>query len=123
MKHIGLLLHFYQPPTQDPDVVKRINRECYEPIFEMLSETDSEITVNMNLSLTEQLAELAPETLERVSRLSCCSFTASGAYHPIFPLSPWRRSPASWHLTIQATAGLSGRYTGPGVSSSGDGPG
>ncbi len=88
MKHIGLLLHFYQPPTQDPEVVKRINGECYEPMFAMLSETDSEVTVNINYSLTEQLSELAPATLETLSGLSCCSFTSSGAYHPIFPLIP-----------------------------------
>ncbi len=114
MKHIGLLLHFYQPPTQDPDVVKRINRECYEPIFEMLSETDSEITVNMNLSLTEQLAELAPETLERVSRLSCCSFTASGAYHPIFPLIPVEEITRQLALNDSGNSRLIGEVYRPG---------
>jgi hypothetical protein len=88
MKHVGLLLHFYQPPTQDPEIVKKIDEECYLPIFEMLEETSAEVTLNINYSLTEQLAELAPKTLEAVSRLEKCCFSSSGAYHPIFPLIP-----------------------------------
>ena len=92
MKHIGFLLHFYQPPTQDPEIVKRIDRECYRPLFQLLLETGVEVTVNMNFSLTEQLALYAPETLEIVSKLSHCSFTSSAAYHPILPLIPERES-------------------------------
>lgn len=88
MKHIGLLLHFYQPPTQDPETVIRIDEECYMPLFSLLERAGEGVTVNMNLSLTEQLEKLAPETLQTVSRLRHCSFTASGAYHPIFPLVP-----------------------------------
>lgn len=88
MKHIGLLLHFYQPPTQDPEIVKKINEECYLPLFQLLLDTGVPVTINMNYSLTEQLAEFAPETLEIVSKLSSQSFTSSGAFHPIFPLIP-----------------------------------
>jgi len=88
MKHIGLLLHFYQPPTQDPETVLKINEECYSPLFSMLAESGSEVTINMNYSLTEQLHDLAPDTLKIISRLSNCSFSSSGAYHPIFPLIP-----------------------------------
>ena len=90
MKHIGLLLHFYQPPTQDPEIVKRIDEECYRPLTELLREAGEGVTINMNLSLTEQLSELAPETLQTFSALRRSSFTASGAYHPIFPLIPER---------------------------------
>ena len=88
MKHIGLLLHFYQPPTQDPEVLKRIDKECYLPLMELLEVSGEGVTINMNLSLTQQLREFAPETLRRVSALDKCSFTASGAYHPILPLIP-----------------------------------
>ncbi len=88
MKHVGFLLHFYQPPSQDPEIVKKIDRECYRPLFQLLLETGVEVTVNMNYSLTEQLAQYAPETLEIVSQLSNCTFTSSGAYHPILPLIP-----------------------------------
>ncbi|MCK5786515.1 MAG: hypothetical protein KAH54_08145 [Candidatus Sabulitectum sp.] len=88
MKHVGFLLHFYQPPSQDPEIVKRIDRECYRPLFQLLLDTGTEVTVNMNYSLTEQLGEYAPETLAIVSQLSTCNFTASGAYHPILPLIP-----------------------------------
>ncbi len=88
MKHIGLLLHFYQPPTQDPEVVKKIDLECYRPLFQLLLDTGVPVTINMNYSLTEQLAEFAPETLEIVAKLSEQTFTSSGAFHPIFPLIP-----------------------------------
>ncbi|PIE53157.1 hypothetical protein CSA37_02825 [Candidatus Fermentibacteria bacterium] len=88
MKHIGLLLHFYQPPTQDPKIVMKINRECYLPLFEMLQRSEYEITININYSLTEQLERLSPDTLRAASRLAGCSFTGSGAYHPILPLIP-----------------------------------
>jgi len=88
MKHIGLLLHFYQPPTQDPEIVKRIDLECYRPLFQLLLDTGVPVTINMNYSLTEQLAEFAPETLKIVSKLSEQTFTSSGAFHPIFPLIP-----------------------------------
>ena len=88
MKHVGLLLHFYQPPTQDPEIVKKINEECYLPLFQLLLDTAVPVTINMNYSLTEQLAEYAPETLEIVSKLSNQNFTSSGAFHPIFPLIP-----------------------------------
>ena len=98
MKHIGLLLHFYQPPTQDPEIVKRIDEEGYRPLVEMLGEAGKGVTINMNLSLTEQLSELAPETLQGFSALKRCSFTASGAYHPILPLIPEKEIERQIHL-------------------------
>jgi len=88
MKHVGFLLHFYQPPTQEPEIVKKIDSECYRPLFQLLRETDVEVTVNINYSLTEQLEIYAPRTLDILSGLSGCAFTASGAYHPVFPLIP-----------------------------------
>jgi alpha-amylase/alpha-mannosidase (GH57 family) len=113
MKHIGFLLHFYQPPTQDPEIVRRIDSECYRPLFRLLLETGVEATVNMNYSLTEQLALYAPETLEIVSQLSCCSFTSSGAYHPIFPLIPETEVKRQVKLNARGNGELIGKVFSP----------
>ncbi len=113
MKHIGFLLHFYQPPTQDPEIVKRIDRECYRPLFQLLLETGVEVTVNMNYSLTEQLALYAPETLKLASKLTCCSFTSSAAYHPILPLIPRSESVRQIQLNDEGNSELIGEVYRP----------
>jgi len=86
MKHIGLLLHFYQPPTQDIAIVRRIDDECYTPLFRLLSKTSARVTVNINYSLTEQLASYSSPSLEYLTSAAGIEFTDSGAYHPILPL-------------------------------------
>lgn len=113
MKHIGFLLHFYQPPSQDAEIVKRIDRECYRPLFQLLLETGVEVTVNMNYSLTEQLAKYAPETLDIVSRLSNCVFSSSGAYHPILPLIPLEEAERQIELNQKGNRGLIGEVYNP----------
>ncbi|MCK5131168.1 MAG: hypothetical protein KAR40_03335 [Candidatus Sabulitectum sp.] len=113
MKHVGFLLHFYQPPSQDPEIVKRIDRECYRPLFKLLLETGVEVTVNMNYSLTEQLARYAPETLEIVSELSSCIFTSSGAYHPILPLIPGKEAERQIELNDRGNRKLIGEVYNP----------
>jgi len=85
---VGLLLHFYQPPTQDPGIVVKIDSECYNPVFRLLRDSGSKVTVNVNLSLTEQLALHCPQTLDLARECSGCEFTQSGAFHPLFPLIP-----------------------------------
>jgi len=113
MKHIGFLLHFYQPPSQDPEIVKRINRECYRPLFQLLLDTGVEVTVNMNYSLTEQLSICAPETLKLVSQLKSCSFSSSGAYHPIMPLIPRREVKRQIELNDRGNRELLGKVYAP----------
>lgn len=113
MKHIGLLLHFYQPPTQDPDIVRRIDGECYRPVFSLLEEWGEGVTLNINYSLTEQLAELAPATLKALSRLHRCSFTGSGAYHPILPLIPGEETARQIRLNLEGNRRLIGDAYSP----------
>lgn len=88
MKSVVVVLHFYQPPTQDPEVVRRIDRECYNPVFSLLRDLKLPVTVNVNYSLTRQLACLCGETLDILREVRGCEFTQSGAFHPIFPLIP-----------------------------------
>ncbi|RKZ02737.1 hypothetical protein DRQ21_07780 [Candidatus Fermentibacteria bacterium] len=113
MKHIGFVLHFYQPPTQSPEIVRRIDRECYRPLFQLLLETGVEFTVNMNYSLTEQLAMYCPETLKTASKLSNCTFTTSGAYHPILPLIPANEARRQVDLNTAGNTDLIGKAFHP----------
>jgi alpha-amylase/alpha-mannosidase (GH57 family) len=93
--HIALVLHIYQPPTQYRKMLDRITRESYQRIVETLEETDSaKLTLNLNASLTEQLAAAGfGELLGRIKKLSetgQIEFTGSAAYHPILPDLPKR---------------------------------
>lgn len=86
MKYISLLLHLYQPPTQEESIVTRIDNECYRPLSKLLCESGARVAVNINYSLTEQLEKLDSESLRNLSAADGIEFTDSGAYHPIFPL-------------------------------------
>lgn len=86
MKYVSLLLHWYQPPTQDISLVRRIDGECYTPVSELLSRTGAPVGVNINYSLTEQLAAIGSSTPGNLRQAVGVEFTDSGAYHPIFPL-------------------------------------
>src|SRR3990170_6290590 len=93
--HIALVLHIYQPPTQYRKMLDRITRESYQRIVEILEETPSaKLTLNLNASLTEQLAAAGfGELLGRIKKLSeggQIEFTGSAAYHPILPDLPKR---------------------------------
>ncbi len=86
MKYVSLLLHLYQPPTQDTALVAKIDNECYAPLSKLLQRSGAKVAVNINLSLTEQLKNIDSETLNHLAAASDIEFTNSGAYHPIFPL-------------------------------------
>ncbi len=86
MKYVSLLLHIYQPPTQDISLVRTIDRQCYTPLSRLLADSGSRIGLNINFSLTEQLERLGSPALETLAKTEEVEFTDSGAYHPIFPL-------------------------------------
>ncbi len=86
MKYISLLLHIFQPPTQDIALVAQIDSECYTPLSRLLAVSGAKIGININYSLTEQLDKLNSASLEHLAGAENLEFTDSGAYHPIFPL-------------------------------------
>ncbi len=86
MKYVSLLLHIYQPPTQDLSLVEKIDTECYTPLAGLLARSGARVAVNINYSLTEQLESLGSEALGHLANAAGLEFTDSGAYHPIFPL-------------------------------------
>lgn len=86
-------LHFYQPPTQQHAVLKKIGNESYRPLFKMLSEhPNSKLTINICAVLTEALSEHgASDILADIKRLAAkgqIEFVDSAAYHAILPLIP-----------------------------------
>jgi alpha-amylase/alpha-mannosidase (GH57 family) len=87
------LLHIYQPPTQDTNILKSINKECYEPLLTILNEYDfAKFTLNINAVLIELLIENELfSTLHLLKNLvseSKLEITGNAKYHPILPLIP-----------------------------------
>lgn len=92
MKYLNFLFHIYQPPVQEPEVIAKIANQCYVPLTQQIAAfKDLKFTLNINLSLTEQLDFIAPEVLSNIREAyqnGHLELTESGAYHPIFPLIP-----------------------------------
>lgn len=89
---IALFLHFYQPPTQFPEVLEKIVRESYDPVLTALENNPQvRLTVNMSASLTEQLSLNHWEILAKFRRL-CerrqIELVGSAAYHPLLVKIP-----------------------------------
>lgn len=87
------LLHFYQPPTQLPDVLDRICDECYRPLIRLFEDlSGARATFNVSGSLVELLREhRANDVVDGFRRLGedgHVEFTGTAMYHPILPLIP-----------------------------------
>ena len=89
---LALFLHLYQPPTQFPQVIHRVVRECYEPIVTIAElNSNSKITLNVSGSLIEQLAFSYSYLLERLKKLVAggqVELTGSACYHPLLTELP-----------------------------------
>jgi len=87
------LLHIYQPPTQEIEILKTINKECYKPLFIMMEEHDnSKFSLNINGVLIDLLKEFGlGDTIDLLKNLvseSKVEIVGTGKYHPILPLIP-----------------------------------
>ena len=87
------VLHFYQPPTQFPAVLKRVCQESYRPLIDLLGEfTRARATININGALTEMLLESGHDDvidgLKRLATTGRIELVGSAMYHPILPLLP-----------------------------------
>ena len=90
------VLHAYQPPTQEANILDRIVKKCYLPVAQGLENNpELKITLNMNASLTEMLADdylIVIEKYAELARNGQIEFLDSGAYHPILPLISQREA-------------------------------
>ncbi|MFX1278684.1 MAG: hypothetical protein ACFFA3_04655 [Promethearchaeota archaeon] len=87
------LLHAYQPPTQEPNILKKIDKESYKPIFNLLEEFDDvKFCLNINGVLVDLLYECGlSDTMDLIKNLVAeCKIEIVGTakYHPILPLIP-----------------------------------
>ena len=87
------ILHFYQPPTQFPGVLKRICDESYRPLIALLGEFErARATININGSLTQMLLDCGHQDvidgLRGLAENGRIEFLGSAMYHPILPLIP-----------------------------------
>ncbi len=93
MIYWALLLHIYQPPFQNLEIVKKINNESYSKLLNIFFKfPNAKVTLNINGSLAELLYNYNYlDTLDKIKELAQkgrLRFTGSGMYHPILPLLP-----------------------------------
>ncbi|MFH2003275.1 MAG: hypothetical protein ABIK27_00780 [Bacteroidota bacterium] len=89
---VALLLHFYQPWWQFPDVLHKIVDQCYRPILGLVNNLDGFcFTANINLSLLELLDNDFPDVVagfRKAAEKGKIELMGSTAQHPILPLIP-----------------------------------
>ena len=91
--YISFILHIYQPPTQQPSMLKKIIKESYLPLFGFLIKNPKiKMTFNINGSLLE-LFEFFQEKdlIEKIKTLiyrDQIDLLGSSCYHAILPLIP-----------------------------------
>ena len=86
-------LHFYQPASQQKDILQAVVEQCYRPVFIKLAKlTKASITININGSLLELLDKFGYRDLLADLRTSVESgdveITGSCKYHSLLPLIP-----------------------------------
>lgn len=87
---IALLLHIYQPPTQEEEVFRKIYTQSYQPLLKFLkSKKNVSLTLNVPLSLLEQMDSYGYKEwladLKDLYRSERVELTGSCAYHPLMP--------------------------------------
>lgn len=116
--HLALFLHIYQPPTQYQETLKFITQRSYERIISNVEEfSEARLTLNINASLTQQLAEAGFQNL--LSRIRALAergqieFSGSAAYHPILPDLPRREIIRQIKLNTEINQSLIGSVYNP----------
>ena len=87
---MNLLLHFYQPPNQKPELLKKVVTEAYEPIIEILEQNpQAKVLFNIQPRFLERLQNEFPEWVKRVNKLLVndqIEIVASIKCHAVLPL-------------------------------------
>lgn len=90
---LGLLLHLYQPSTQEESVLKQVFSECYSPLIKLIKNRKSIFfTLNIPLSLLEALDKGGYKSwiqdLKELYDQERVEIIGSGAYHPLLTKLP-----------------------------------
>jgi len=93
MTYWAQLLHFYQPPTQTHEVLKKVTDESYRPLLKAIGQhTNARMAVNMQGVLTEMLLDHGfgdvVRSLRELAEKGLVELVGSGKFHPILPLVP-----------------------------------
>lgn len=93
MKDWAMLLHFYQPPTQELKITKSVLESCYLPLLRMLAaKSGYGLTLNVSGSLIAQLKKSgAEEFFDLIRKLITAGkieMVNSVMYHPLMPITP-----------------------------------
>jgi len=112
------LLHFYQPPTQVPSMLKRICDESYRPLIQVFEEyPNAKVTVNFNGVLTDMLIDCGHQDvvqgLKGLAEKGQIELTGTGKYHPILPLIPREEVKRQIGLNAQTNRRAFGRAYAP----------
>ena len=87
------ILHLYQPPTQEIDILRLINKECYKPLFSVIEDHENaKFCLNINGCLIDLLYEFGmADTLDLLKNLvseNKIEIMGTAKFHPILPLIP-----------------------------------
>ncbi len=112
------LLHFYQPPTQTPQVLRKICNESYRPLLHVFEEyPNARLAVNFNGVLTDMLMDCGHkdivEGFRSLAEMGQIEFTGTGKYHPILPLIPREEVKRQINLNAQTNRRFFGRAYAP----------
>lgn len=92
VRRLAFLLHIYQPPTQHEQVLREIADQCYLPLIKLIKEKRFKVTLNIPLSLLEQMDKYGyKEWLSDIKELyetEKIELVGSGAYHPLLTKIP-----------------------------------
>jgi alpha-amylase/alpha-mannosidase (GH57 family) len=112
------LLHFYQPPTQVPSVLRKVCNESYRPLLYVFEEyPNARLTINFNGVLTDMLIDCGHkdiiEGFRNLAEMGQIEFTETGKYHPILPLIPKEEAKRQIDLNAQTNRHFFGRSYAP----------
>ncbi|MFX1410645.1 MAG: hypothetical protein ACFFA6_09845 [Promethearchaeota archaeon] len=87
------LIHIYQPPTQEVEVLKKIDKECYKPLFSIIEDHENaKFCLNINGVLIQLFHEYGlSDTMELMKNLVSedkIEILGTAKFHPILPLIP-----------------------------------
>jgi alpha-amylase/alpha-mannosidase (GH57 family) len=109
------LLHAYQPPTQEPDILKKIDEESYKPIFNLLEEFDNaKFCLNINGVLVDLLYENGlSDTMDLLKNLVAegrVEIVGTAKFHPILPLIPEKEAKHQIQMNEELNREVFGRW-------------
>ena len=113
------LLHIYQPPTQDLKILKKIDKECYKPLFSVLEYHDNaKFSLNINGVLIELLYQYglsdSMDLLKNLVSENKIEVVGTAKYHPILPLIPKKEIQHQIQINEEMNRKEFGRWKGIG---------